>query len=94
MSSQSHCAADITAKFIDVATKQHGGQRSALSHLGWQTLCGASHIRSHDFEPVLGRARRAADRVIVPMARSNAHTLIFLSSARCKLPFASPHEII
>jgi hypothetical protein len=48
---------DITAKFIDVATKQHGGQRPALNHSGWQMLCGASHIRSRDLgfalEPVL-----------------------------------------
>ena len=57
MSSRSHCAADITAKFIDVATKPHGGQRSALIRLGWQTLCGARHIRSRDLgfalEPML-----------------------------------------
>ena len=48
MSSQSHYAADITAKFIDVATKQHGGQRPGLMHSGWQTLCGARHTRSRD----------------------------------------------
>ena len=60
MSSRSHCAVDITAKFIDVATKQHGGQRSALIHSGWQTLCGARHIRSRDsgfaWKPVLVRS--------------------------------------
>jgi hypothetical protein len=39
MSSRSRSAVDITAKFIDVAMKQHGGQRLALSHSGWQTLC-------------------------------------------------------
>jgi hypothetical protein len=39
---------DITVRFIDAAKKQHGGQRSALIHLGWQTLCGARHIRSCD----------------------------------------------
>ena len=32
MSSQFHYAVGITAKFIDVATKQHGGQRPALIH--------------------------------------------------------------
>ena len=34
MSSRSHCAVDIIAKFIDVATKPHGGQRSASMPLG------------------------------------------------------------
>ena len=48
MSSRFHCAVDITAKFIDAATKQHGGRRSALIHWGWQTFCGAKHIRSRD----------------------------------------------
>ena len=46
MSSRSPCAVDITAKFIDRATKQHGGQRSALSQSRWRTLCGARHTRS------------------------------------------------
>ena len=49
MSSQSHCAADITAIFIDVATKPHGGQRSALSRLGWHTHCGARPTRSREW---------------------------------------------
>jgi hypothetical protein len=48
MSSRCHCAVDITAKFIDVVTKQHGGQRSAWIHSGSQTLCGATHTRSRD----------------------------------------------
>ena len=45
MSLRSPCAADITAKFIDAATKQPGGQRSAWIRLGWQMLCGARHTR-------------------------------------------------
>ena len=66
MSSRSHCAVDIIANCIDVGTKQHGGQRSALSLSGWQTLCGARHIRSRDLgfalEPVLIRARAKGGR--------------------------------
>ena len=67
MSSRSHCAVDIIANCIDVGTKQRGGERSALSLSVWQTLCGATHIRSRDLgfalKPVLIRAkRRAANR--------------------------------
>ena len=47
-SSRCHCAVDITGKFIDVATKEHGGQRSAWIHLAWQMLYGATHTRSRD----------------------------------------------
>jgi hypothetical protein len=47
MSSRSPCAAGITAKFIDRATKRHGGQSSALSHSVRQMLCRARHARSH-----------------------------------------------
>jgi hypothetical protein len=53
MSLQFPCAVDITAKFINVATKQHGGQRLALSQSGWQTLYGARHTRSRDTAFVL-----------------------------------------
>jgi hypothetical protein len=57
MSSRSRCAAGITAKFIGMATKQHGGQRLALSHSGQQMLCGARHTRSPEvdfaLEPML-----------------------------------------
>ena len=56
MSSRSRCAVDITAKFIDMATKQHGGLRLALSHSGRQMLYGARHTRSREvavaLEPV------------------------------------------
>jgi hypothetical protein len=57
MSSRSPCAAGITAKFIDMATKQHGGQRSALSLSGRQMLYGARHTQSLEvafaLEPML-----------------------------------------
>ena len=53
MSSRSPCAAGITAKFIDVATKQHGGQKPVLNLSGWQMLCGARHTRSRDTAFVL-----------------------------------------
>jgi hypothetical protein len=48
MSSRSRCAAGTTAKFIDMVTRQHGGQRSALSHSGRQMLCSARHTRSRE----------------------------------------------
>jgi hypothetical protein len=38
MSSQCRCAAGITAKFIDMATKQHGGQKPVLNLSGRQML--------------------------------------------------------
>ena len=71
MSSQSHCAVDITAKFIDVATKQHGGQRSELSHSGWQTLCGAKHIRSRDLVFALFRWYLTSGRLSVAIVMSD-----------------------
>ena len=59
VSDESHCAVVITGKFISVATKQHGGQRSPLIRSGWQTPCGARHIRQRDaafaLEPPLVR---------------------------------------
>jgi hypothetical protein len=48
MSSRCPCAVGIIAKFIDMATKQHGGQRPALNLFGWQTLSGARRIRLRD----------------------------------------------
>ena len=48
MSSRSPCAAGTTAKFIDMATKQHGGQRAALNLSGRQVLYGARRIRLRD----------------------------------------------
>ena len=88
MSSRSHCAVDITAKFIDVATKQHGGKRSALIRSGWQMLCGARHIRSHELafalEPLLVRARQVADRPVAPSLVDEVAYLVVSS----KLAFA------
>jgi len=48
MSSPSHCAVDITVKFIVTVMKQRGGQRWALSRSGWQMLYGARLIRLHE----------------------------------------------
>jgi hypothetical protein len=44
MNSRFHCAVDIIVKFIVMATKQRGGQRSALSHSGWQMLWRETHL--------------------------------------------------
>ena len=38
MSSRCHCAAGITAKFIDVVTKLDGGQRSVLMRWAWANV--------------------------------------------------------
>jgi hypothetical protein len=48
MSSRFPYAAGTTAKFIDMAMKQHGGQRPALNLSGRQMLCGARHTPSRD----------------------------------------------
>jgi hypothetical protein len=46
MSLSSHCAVDIIARFIDMATKLHDGKRLGLILSHSPAHCGSKHIRS------------------------------------------------